>query len=162
MLVTYKNLSRIKFPIYKLTSNGWYFRDGLVFFNGKVLDDRNMPGETLGQRRLLTPMKPLHKLRKMATSVPELLSFKHFIDFSGNLFTYEKTKYQALRYLKIKKVDLLGVSSLVWVDGVSYPFEVPRPPPYGSVYAGILFYEGIPWLIYDFSANARDPTRRMV
>ena len=54
----------IKFPIYVLSEEPEEI-DGLVIINDQVVDDKNMTGETLGMRRLQTPMKSLYPLRYM-------------------------------------------------------------------------------------------------
>ena len=162
MIYTYRNLPQITWPLYRLPSDNWYKTDGLVYLDNQLLDDTNMPATTLGGRRLQSPMGDLFPLKKGIISIPAMLKHKHFIDFSGKLITYEKTKYQHLRYYKILKVQLKGISSLLWLEGISYPFEIPRPPPYGSAYAAVLFLNNSPWLIYDFTFDKGKSTKRMV
>jgi hypothetical protein len=162
MIYTYQNLSKIVFPVYQLPNDNWHVIDGLVYIDTELLDDRNMPASTLGGRRLQSPMGQFFRLRKGVGTIPQMLKFKHFIDSSGKLITYQKTKYHDLRYYKILKVILKDTSSLLWLEGISFPFELPRPPPHGLAYAGVLFLNGNPWLIYDFAHSWSKSTRRMV
>ena len=50
---------KIKFPIWVLNSNNVWEQDGVVFIDNTVLDDLNQKGDTLGKRRLQTPLKNL-------------------------------------------------------------------------------------------------------
>ena len=54
----------IRFPAYILSEEPEEI-DGLLIIQDQVVDDRNMTGETLGMRRLQTPMKSLYPLRYM-------------------------------------------------------------------------------------------------
>lgn len=63
MILSFKDISRIKFPVYVLPSSNWQETDGLLFLDGKILDDRNMSGATLGIRRLQTPHKGVQPLK---------------------------------------------------------------------------------------------------
>ena len=50
---------KIKFPIWVINSDNIWEQDGIVFIDEKVLDDRNQKGDTIGKRRLQTPLKNL-------------------------------------------------------------------------------------------------------
>ena len=63
MVIQYKSLNKIKFPVYVLPSGNWDRQDGLLFLDGKIVDDRNMSGDTLGVRRLQTPHKNVFPLK---------------------------------------------------------------------------------------------------
>ena len=55
-------LEQIKWPVYVLHSDEIEERDGLLFCDTQIVDDKNMKGETLGIRRLQTPHKNLYHL----------------------------------------------------------------------------------------------------
>ena len=55
MVITYKDNDKITYPVYVLPSSNWTIADGLVTIDGLIVDDRNMEGESLGRRRLMTP-----------------------------------------------------------------------------------------------------------
>jgi len=107
-------------------------------------------------------MSTLFPLKKGSFDIEYLLKHKHFIDSSGNVFTYEKTRFHALNYYKIKSVELKETGSLIWFYGISFPFELPRPPPERAAYASVLHFNSTPWLIYDFTYEKGKDTRRMV
>ena len=47
------------YPVYVLNSDNIWEQDGIVFIEDQVLDDLNQTGDTIGQRRLKTPLKNL-------------------------------------------------------------------------------------------------------
>ena len=164
MIVTYRQISQIKFPIFKLPSSNWHRTDGLLFLDGEILDDKNQPGLTLGARRLQTPHENLMPLNKMISNHRGLLkqTTRIYIESSGRPFIYEKTKYCTLKYLKIKQVDLKEHACLLWLQGVKQPFTTPRPPPANMRWAGLLHLRNLPWMLYEYSEEYQKDRRRKV
>lgn len=164
MLITYKNIHKIRLPAYILPSSNWHTQDGLVYVDNGLVDDRNMPGATLGIRRMQTPQKGLLPLKKSVTNLLGLIQSKShaFIDSKGMLFIYEKTKFCKLRYSRIRRVDRKGTASLVWVRGIKSPFTVPRPPESGRTWVGIIYLHEVPWILYEYSTEYKSDTRRKV
>jgi hypothetical protein len=158
----YTQIPQIKWPIYRLPSNEWNIQDGLVLLEHQILDDRNMPSDKLGVRRLLTPQKPLFPLKRGLTAIPGLLKYRHYIDSSGHLFSYEKTKLCDLRCYRIKRVELKETYSLIWLIGLSIPMIVNRPPPIELPYARVLCLGKHPWVIYDYVSESHKDTRRKI
>lgn len=164
MVITHKTLHKVRFPVYALPSGNWDKADGLLFLDGKLVDDKNMPGDSLGIRRIQTPHKELHSLRKQIISHQGILKqkWKHFIDSNGIPFIYEKTTLCKLSYYKIRRIDRKEVASVLWLKGIPSPFTVPRPPEDGMLWAGVLHYHGLPWLLYEYSETKKPDTRRKV
>lgn len=165
MILSYKSLDRISFPIYKLPSDNWYTQDGLVYIDGQLLDDRNMPGETIGIRRMQSPFRD--RFMRLGRAIETRIGIfkqdkRFFVDNRGNPFIYEKTKVLQLRYLPIKKVERKDIASLLWVRGCKKPFRIPRPPEPEMAYAGILFVQGAPWTVYEYSETKRKDTLRKI
>jgi len=163
VVITYKKLKNIQFPVYLLPHEDWSFSDGLMFMEGKVVDDRNQEDNSLGKRRLFTP----HELFPLSRSVDSMQGLlkqteKTFIDTSGRPFIYEKTKRCDLKYYKIKKKELRDTYTLLWLEGVNSPFTVPRPPEADMLYAGVLLLHGLPWILYEYSEQAKKTTWRKV
>ena len=106
----------IKFPIYILSDEPEEI-DGLVIIDDQVVDDKNMTGETLGMRRLQTPMKSLYPLRYMVDDEVGMLKHrgKHFIDTNGVYWYNEKSKTAQLKYHKIRKVEKKEVAAVIWL-----------------------------------------------
>jgi len=164
MVITYKDFKLLNFPLFLLGSSDWETADGLLFLEGQVLDDKNMPGETLGLRRMLSHHKNQYELKNMITSVNGLMkqTTKYFIDNTGNPFVYEKTQFAKLKYLKIKKVEPKTKACLLWLHGCSFPFTIPRPPETGFIWAGILHIHNKPWVLYEYAEEKLKDTRRKV
>ena len=106
MVITYKTLHKVKFPIFLLYTGEWERADGLLFIEGKVVDDTNMPGGSMGIRRMQSSYPDLYKLKKAIQNHNGILkqTTKYFIDSSGFPFMYMKTKFFDLKYLKITEV----------------------------------------------------------
>ena len=165
MVITWKKLGSIQFPIFALPSSNWEEQDGLLYIDNRVVDDRNMSGKTLGMRRLQTPIKDLLPLRGSIAAPVSLIRqprIKTFIDNVGTPFIYEKTTSSSLKYYKIRKVERKDVASVLWLKGISFPFKVPRPPTDDLSWAGVLHLGEIPWLLYEYSETSKSDTRRKV
>jgi len=164
MILHFYNYGSITFPVYRLPNDNLHFIDGLLFLDGLLLDDKNMPGETLGARRLQTPQKGKFPLKIMLNSFVQLIKYTqgNYIDSVGKVFYYEKTIFFQVKYYRITKVERKVSASLLWVKGINFPFTIPRPPDELTTYAGILHYKNIPWLLYDYSNVKLKPIKRKV
>ena len=165
MIVTYKEIKKIKFPVYTLPSSNWSKVDGLLLLDNIVLDDRNMPGASLGIRRLQTPFTEIVRLDRSISSLIGILkqtNNKAFIDTNGTPFIYQKTKLASLKYYKIRKIDRKESVSILWLKGVKQPFTIPRPPSAETPWAGVLHLGPWPWLLYEYSEEQLKDTRRKV
>lgn len=164
MVIQYKNINKVRFPVYILPSGNWDRQDGLLFLDGTIVDDKNMRGDTLGIRRIQTPHSNLYPLLKQVDDFRGLVKSneKHFVDTNGTPFIYEKTEFCKLKYYKIKSVVQKDTVSLLKLDGVKQPFVIPRPPASEMRYAGVLHYRARPWVLYEYSEDRCLDTRRKV
>lgn len=164
MVIQYKNINKLRFPVYILPSGNWERQDGLLFLDGAIVDDRNMVGDTLGLRRLQTPHKNLYSLKHQVDDFRGVIKSneKHFIDTNGIPFIYEKTEFCKLKYYRIKSIVQKDTVSLLKLHGVKQPFVIPRPPASDMRYAGVLHYGTLPWVLYEYSEDRREDTRRKV
>ena len=135
MIVTYKEIKKIKFPVFILPNSNWELVDGLLLIDNQVVDDKNMPGASLGIRRL-------------QTHFTELVPLKHSIE-------------SLIGILK-QKVEKKGVASVLWLKDINFPFTIPRPPPQEKTWAAVLHMGGLPWLLYEYSEERLKDTRRKV
>jgi len=164
MLINYKAIHKVTFPVFLLPNDNWYSQDGLLFVDNQIVDDKNQPGETLGVRRLQTPFKELLPLRKSLNTFVGVIKQRKapYIDTLGKCFLYDKTKFVPLKYLKIKRIDRKEIASLLWLHGVPFPFVIPRPPPVECKWAGVLFLNNSPWVLYEYSMEKKKNTRRKI
>ena len=61
-------LDGIRFPIYVIGTEDIETVDNVLFADGRVVDDKNMSGKTIGKRRLETDLPNLYSLRYMIKS----------------------------------------------------------------------------------------------
>jgi hypothetical protein len=163
MVVTFRGLSTISFPIYPLPSSNWEAVDGLLFVDGKVVDDKNMTGETLGIRRLQTSFNLLPLTKALVDFTGMIKQRKNiFIDSKGVPFLYHKTTMVPLKYKKIKRIDRKVVASVLYLEGEKQPLKIIRPPENGMTWAGVLYYQGLPWKLYEYAEEYQKDTRRKI
>lgn len=164
MIITYREIEDINFPVFNLPNGNWQLLDGLLFLDGLVLDDKNMPGDSLGKRRLQTPHENIFTLKKSLNSHIGLIKSrdKHFIDSTGAPFIYEKTKMCPIKYHSIRGVERKGVASLLYLNGVKKKFIIPRPPPPDCGWAGVIYIYNMPWMLYDYSSERLKDSRKKV
>jgi len=153
-----------KFPLYVVHTDEVMEADGILWIEDQVLDDKNMSGETLGKRRLQTPMKSLYPLRYMINDEIELIKHqgKFFIDSKGEFIIYEKIEKVQLKYHKILKVERLRGRSIIKVKDIPFPFDVLRPTSSEEKWAGVLYRKGIPWKLYETVKERKNNTWRKI
>jgi hypothetical protein len=157
-------LSDVKFPVYVVHTDEVINRDGILWCEGAVVDDKNVKGSTIGERRLKTPMKNLYSLRHMLENFIDMSKHrgKFYVDSDGKFFVYEKSITAKLKYHKIKKIVPKGVASLLYLHGVDNPFEIKRLPSNFEQYAGVLYIRNIPSYLYELTTDKKKDTWRKV
>jgi len=158
------SLDDIKFPVYVIGTEDVETIDNVVFAEGRVVDDKNMSGKTIGKRRLETDLPNLYPLRYMIKSKVGLVKHRGYIyiDSNGTLFSYKKEKYFLLKYHKIRRVDMKDVASLLWLEGINFPIEIERPPAEEYIWAGIIWKNKIPWFFYEYSTEWKKDAKRKI
>ena len=164
MILTYKQFPKVTFPVYRVPSDNWYSHDGLLFIDGILVDDKNMPGETLGIRRLQTYFHDLIPLLKGIDTPTALIKQTGgpYIDSVGKCFIYEKTKFCKVKYYKIRKIEYKNNICLLWAKDLTFSFIIPRPPKDGYTWIGILHLYGLPWMLYEYAKSKQPDMRRKV
>ena len=164
MQIDYNYIKDIKFPVYALPPHyDIDFEDGLVLLGDLVLDDKNQPYGTLGARRLHSGQK-LVGLSRVSFNVRQMLqsTANKFIDNEGKIFKYVKSQFEKVHYHKIIKVSPRDTETVIKLANVNFPFIVPIPPRPGVSWAGVLYFKGMPWILYDYSEEYHKPLRRKV
>lgn len=152
------------FPVYVLNSDNVWEQDGIVFIENQVLDDLNQTGDTIGRRRLQTPLKNLFPLKFQIDTMVGLIKHrgKNYIDTTGKYYHYEKTRFTQLVCHKIRSVEDNKQSSTIWLKDINFSFSEKRPPKSTESWAQVLYLNGLPWLIYEFLEQRKDTTRRKI
>ena len=158
-------MHKIQYPIYIINEEPEEI-DGLLLIGDQVIDDKNMPGKTLGMRRLQTPMKSKYPLRYQIDDEVGMMKHrgKHFIDSDGVYWYDEKTTTATLKYHKIRKIELKETQTNIWFNSKEIPFAFTesRPPEAGMTWAGVLYKKGIPWRIWEFCEEKKKDTWRKI
>ncbi len=157
-------LEDIRFPLYVVHSDEVIRRDGVLWVDGAVLDDTNVEGQSIGERRLRTPLKNLYDLKYQIEDFGGLMKHRgrFYIDSTGKFFIYEKSKSAKLKYHLIGKLEQKDVATLMWIQGIPFPFELPRPPDHTMRYAGILYINDKPSFVYEFSSTLKKDSWRKI
>ena len=155
---------KIVFPVFVLHTNNIELIDGILFIDNQIVDDTNMSGDTLGKRRLQTPMKGLYPLKYMLEDIPEILQHqgKHYIDSVGFYFEKQKRTKVNLKYHKILRVEQKNIVSKLWLKNCPFPFPLKRPLPENASWAGVLYRRGVPWVLYDLQEEQKKDTWRKI
>lgn len=161
-LKTVNNYHTINFPAYKIKEP--VIKDGLVYSENKLIDDTNIKEETLGLRRLKTPLK-VGNLKTYREDIVDLIkdstsTEEWYIDYLGNIFLYRKTTKERLICHKIAEVINKDTYSIIVVKDVNFPIIVDRPPT-GS-YAQMLYFGDFPWKLYNVLSEYSKPTYKKV
>lgn len=164
MILTYKELGKIQFPVFMLPSSNWHTQDGLFYVDNTLVDDRNIDKPTLGLRRISSPQGPFVRLSKAVVDEVGLFkqTTKSFIDTNGVPFIYARTKFVSLQYYKIEDIEGLGHSCRIKLQGIRERFLVPSRPHVDMQWAGVLHLHGYPWKIYEWSETYKPSTRRKI
>ena len=154
----------IEFPVFVVHTNNIELIDGILWVDNQVLDDRNMKGKTLGMRRIQSPMKSLYPLKYMIEDEAEMIKHqgKYYIDNLGSFVEKHKTTKVKLKYHKILRVEKKTIVSMLWIKNCPFPFPLKRPLPENAYWAGVLYRQGYPWILYDLSEVEKKDTWRKV
>ena len=158
------NKDELQFPIYVIHSDYVDFIDGIIWLDDQVLDDKNMKGDTLGLRRLQSPMKSIYPLKYMIKDYVGMMKHRGttFIDSSGRVFNYEKTEKVDIKYHKIVKREKKTVATVLWMKDCPFPFDEESPPSEEMTWAGVIYRQGIPWKIYEYASERKKNTWRKI
>lgn len=154
----------INFPVFVVHTDNIELIDGILWIDNQVLDDKNMKGKTLGQRRLQSPMKSLYPLKYMIQDEAEIIKHqgKYYIDNKGYFIEKHKTTRVKLKYQKILRVEKKNIVSMLWIKNCPFPFPLKRPLPKNASWAGVLYRQAFPWILYDFSEEEKKETWRKI
>lgn len=141
---------KIQWPIYHLKCNPQRIDNMLVVEdndgNYKVIDNMNMPGHSLGVRRLqhLMDVKPfqrkLFKLSRPSYSLSDMLHRKinMFIDSSGKIYNHVKTTFVPVETYKLKSFVEYQEGYVLYVQNLHCRFFINRAPNLHEKYVQVL------------------------
>lgn len=171
------SLTEIVYPVFKIGSERPTQEDGVTLFmrlyedgvnKYKVVDDKNLPGETLALRRLQL-MKEGVPLKSLGTAmfflgdlikiaVPRLW----LIDSIGNVFQYKKSISTKLQFKKITYVHKISTGgAILEIEGMPNRFKCMFAPTPNETYAGVLKH-GMTYILYGLYEQKYDDTVRRI
>ena len=163
-----KPLENIKYPVYplrvytKITDVNGVVK---VYTQHKmyIIDDRNLEGKTLGERRLRLKKFKYPLLTSICTAKDVIMSPKKvFIDDEGTIFKYVKTRKARLMYRQIAELIRLPFGSTkILVRGINSPFIMHQDIPLDYAYAGLLQFDG-GYILYEVSKKKKEDSWRRV
>lgn len=171
------NLSNVSFPIYYLGKEKPEEVNGILFYirvddNGEyvyyIIDDKNLPGNTIGKRRLqIDENVKKFSLRKAIFYIQDLIKITHsltwFVDNNGKLFSYKKSKVVPLIFKRILKVIPNRVGgAILEIEGLPTRFKTLHIPPVEHKYAGMLKLSPLSYILYGtYDRKYKDTTRKI-
>ena len=161
-------LSEVTYPVFRLkseikTSQGITY----AITQDKIVDNKNLAGDTLAQRRLQYRSSELSHLGQTLTSLAEVNKFPKrtkFIDSKGIIFSINKKVFYKLTYHKVENVKHTDshYTNYIRCEGVRKwirydSFNSPKV----EQYVGLLhFHSG--YIVYEISDIIQRNTRRML
>lgn len=175
-------MSQISFPVYRLQNKKPNIENGVISYSTiykeidtgmihkstRIVDDINIPFNTLSRRRLELLEKDaiLYKPKKVAYFLGDFIRLAKagcwFIDSTGYLFKYTKTIKARLIFRKIVKViPSNGLGSIIEVEGLPQRFKTMYIISANDKYVGLLKYNGIHILYGTFDKLYKESWRKI-
>jgi hypothetical protein len=168
-------LQEISWPVYKLGDKKPNTIDGVCFYlhespKGQfveVVDDTTIEGSSLATRRMKLGMQnvKLYKIKFAVFFIADLIKLAKkgvwFIDSTGKVFQYTKTKFVPLVFKKITNTIRDISCYLIEVEGSSARYKTLYPPQTGEKYAGLLVL-GKGYVLYGFYDTLHETTYRKI
>lgn len=169
------NIEDINWPIYAIgTGISTHTEYNILYANNKIVDNKNLAGDTIGKRRLNINTEELFNFKKTFFRLSELIEYtrskkkddRKFVDSTGILFSYTKTISHKLLWRKISKVEQFSTFVVVELEKMPNTFEIPNGIWHkfrdNEVnYLGLLKYSDY-FIIYDISDTYKKDTWRLV
>lgn len=123
-------LSEISFPVYNLRHVTRTYEENKVLYaetiyDTYIIDNKNLRGDTLGERRLRVQGEKLYRLGEVVENLQQFKQISkksdNFIDSTGKVFKYKKSRYCTVRTYEVVAVHPNKVVSL---RGTSIPYKV--------------------------------------
>lgn len=170
MALRTKYIWDIDFPIFAITNNyrNIWTEDNITKIETAsgvyVLDNKNIQGNTLGQRRLRINNSPLYIPREVLHNVSQIIRSKYnlFIDNNGKVFNYIKQTRVPLKYFKIEKVvKKPDIGCVLHFEALDNPILISCIIAYGINYVGFLLTD-MGYIVYEYTEEFKRDTWRKI
>jgi hypothetical protein len=176
------NLEKIVWPVFRLSEREPQREDGVIYYATeytdldsnestgtlRIVDDTNIDKPTLSRRRLamLVQGVQLFPIRQAIYFLGDLLkqakSTTWFIDSSGTLFQYQKTRRARVIVRRISKVlPTDGLGAVIELEGIAHRFKTVFKPDADAQYAAVL-QSGLTYIFYGLYTDKPNESWRMI
>ena len=165
----FKSIFDIDFPIFAITKSYIKIWDELNVKYIKtpsgtyVLDNKNLSGNTLGERRVQLKTSLRYIPRKAYYNITQLIKSnnKTYIDNTGCVFTYKKTRMVPLKYYKVMDVVSTEEGCILLIKGINFKIRTSCRSAFTINYVGLLT-TGKGFILYETSeVKKRDTVRKI-
>tara|TARA_Y100001972_G_scaffold101553_1_gene126519 strand:- start:14 stop:502 length:489 start_codon:yes stop_codon:yes gene_type:complete len=162
--MTFEDLHKIVFPIYVLHTDEVEEQDGLLFCDTQIVDDKNVKGNTIGQRRLKSPHKSLYPLKFMLTDFRSMIMHRgeNYVDTEGKYFRYQKTRTGIIKSYEIENIEQKELATMIKLKNVRHRFETKTPPDTKFKFAQVLMIDNRPSVLWSVSIQKEKNTWRKI
>lgn len=175
-------MTEISYPVFRLGTERPIFENGVVLYitrtreddsseivtEHRIVDDRNMSGDSLARRRLqlLSEGVQLKRISRAVFFLGDLVklatSSTWFIDSIGNVFRYVRKTRALLQFKRINHIiPIKAGGAILEIVGLPGRFKCLYTPKPDEKYAGILKY-GLSYILYGVYTEQYDNTWRLV
>jgi hypothetical protein len=163
------HLFDISFPVYAITKTYRKIWEemNVVYIETEsgtyVLDNKNIDGNTIGERRLKIKNSELYIPRKVYYNISQFLHSKYnkFIDSKGNIFSWKKSFNVPLKYHKVAGVIQTEEDCIIHLKDIIFPQKVNCRIAYVINYVGVLHTE-YGYVLYEYCENKKKDTYRKI
>ena len=176
------NLEKIVWPVFRLSEREPSSDNGVVYYATeysdletnehtgtlRIVDDRNIDKPTLSRRRLelVNQGVKLFPIRQAIYFLGDLLklakSTTWFIDSSGTLFQYTKSRRAKLLVRKITRIlPTGGLGYVIELEGIAHRFKTTFKPDADAHYAAVLQC-GLTYIFYGIYRDKPTESWRMI
>jgi hypothetical protein len=165
-------LLEIAFPVYKLDRVKPNDEEGVTFYLKRdkllVIDDKSVDGNSLARRRLKMHMEgvSLYKLKYAIFYIADLVKLgvpnQYFIDSSGKVFNYTKTKRVPLVFREITNVIRGAAFCIIEAKGIQGRHKALYAPVAEQKYAGFLQITPKSHVLYGYYTEQLKDTVRKI
>lgn len=163
-------LKNVEFPIFVIGSHKRLWSENNILYLESdrdiiyKLDNKNLSGRTLAERRLKINKEQRYKFTKTCFTIAQLIKSgkKLFLDNTGRLVKYRKDRRVNLIYRPIISAKPIeGKGMLVKVRGISTVFTISNFVFKQSKYIGLLVIND-GYLVYELSDERKPDTWRKI
>ena len=164
-----KSLLDIEFPIFTITPTYKRIWEefNITYIETEsgtyMLDNKNLDGDTLGERRLRMTTSLRYIPRKAYYNITQLIKSKNktYIDNTGSVFTYRKTRTVPLKYYKVMDVVSMEEGCILSFKGINFKLRISCMDAYDIKYIGLLVTE-MGYILYETSEIKKKDTYRKI